>query len=244
MPKNHIYINQSLEPGITIQLDKKASHHLTNVLRMREGDEITLFNGDGRRYRSQFKLQGRNTSAFVEDASNTDPEPVVRVNLIQGVSRGDRMDWALQKAVELGVNKIVPVYCERSMKALDSKRLSKKLLHWHGVVISACEQSGRCYIPKLSDPTSLQNYLTTHDKSSTSFVLHPESDTSLNSRLSTDTKELSVLIGPEGGLTENEISLAESALFTSAHLGPRVLRTETAGVTALTIIQAKIGDLK
>ena len=171
------------------------------------------------------------------------PPPILQINLVQAISRADRMDWTIQKAVELGVNLLTPIYCERSIKVLDEKRINKKVQHWQGIVISACEQSDRSYLPTLASPATLKDFLQARDEQTISFTLDPEAKISLASVIH-PCKKIDILIGPEGGLTDAEIAATEKAGFKSVLLGPRTLRTETAGIAALSIIQSQIGDLK
>jgi 16S rRNA (uracil1498-N3)-methyltransferase len=170
-------------------------------------------------------------------------ESNARLTLVQGISRGDHMDWTIKKAVELGVNAIVPVYCERSMKQPDGKRIAKKQAHWRKIIINACEQCGRCVLPQLLDAQPLKTFLEIK-KHGRTFILDPLAQGSLKKTLATATDtETAILVGPEGGFSNHELELAETAGYTRVTLGPRILRTETAGVVALSIIQAEIGDL-
>ncbi|MBN1379519.1 MAG: 16S rRNA (uracil(1498)-N(3))-methyltransferase [Gammaproteobacteria bacterium] len=243
MSSNRIYQAGQLSVGSNISLDQRASHHLLNVLRMQSGNEVILFNGDDKEYPATLTIHGKTITAFITNVQNAFRESPLHITLAQGVCRGDRMDWAIQKAVELGVGCIAPIYCERSMKALDTERAEKKQQHWQGIVISACEQSGRCRLPILAATRPLSDYLSNRDISTKGFVLDPSSEQSLKSSVSSNGK-IEILIGPEGGLCRHEIEMACKTGYQRVGLGPRILRTETAGVAALAIIQAELGDLK
>lgn len=243
MAITRVYQATQLSAGAAVSLNTHATHHLLNVLRMRSGDQIALFNGDGRNYLAKLTIEGKSATASITDVQDLFNESPVRIRLIQGVSRGDHMDWAIQKAVELGVNSVVPVYTERSIKPMDEKRQEKKSQHWQGIIISACEQSGRCVLPVLEPAQTLNEYLAARNRSITAYVLDPTAGQSLKALLATD-DEMEFLIGPEGGLSTQEIETANRYGYQRVRLGPRILRTETAGVAVLAIIQAELGDLK
>jgi 16S rRNA (uracil1498-N3)-methyltransferase len=242
MATNRIFLDATLSPGKTVLLDSRATHHLRNVLRVRTGDEVVLFNGNSMEYTATLSVQGKNVSANIICEHQTPRESALQITLVQGISRGDHMDWTIQKAVELGVNIIRPVYCNRSVKIMDDKRATKKQQHWQGVIISACEQSGRCKLPTLDAPQSLDQHFATRDPSTLGLVLNPAATLPLKKALS-PVDAIEVLIGPEGGLNEQEIGRANKAGYQSVTLGPRILRTETAGVAALSILQYELGDL-
>lgn len=242
MIKHRVYQDQPLAVGRTIELDQRAAHHLLRVLRLRAGERLALFNGDGGEYTARLEVQGKRASACIVEHASSEMQRGPAVDLIQSVSRGDRMDWSVQKAVELGVNRIVPVYSERSIRVLDDKREQKKMQHWEGVIISACEQSGRCRLPALESPLGLNGYLAQRDRGIPGFVLDPVADRSLVAALA-PCDRLELLVGPEGGWTAEEVEAALAAGFTAATLGPRTLRTETAGLAALAVVQSRLGDL-
>jgi 16S rRNA (uracil1498-N3)-methyltransferase len=237
-----IYHPETLCPGNEISLEPQASTHISRVLRLKEGTDLILFNGDGNEYPGTITSIHRNQVAVrIEGQVNTNRESPLNITLAQGISKGERMDYAIQKAVELGVTRIIPVFTERSVVKLDEERLNKKYKHWQGVIISACEQCGRNRIPELMTPGSLASYLDQQDLNNTCLVLDPEANITINS-LDTGTNAVTILIGPEGGFTENEIRLAKNKGFTGIHLGPRILRTETAAVAAIASIQTLWGD--
>ncbi len=170
------------------------------------------------------------------------PESPLRITLVQAVSRGERMDWTLQKATELGVRTIVPVLSSRSVVRLDDKQAGKKLRHWQAVVAGACEQCGRSTVPEIRPPQELSHYLASSTREGQRFVLSPTGPASLAGLTSVGSR-VELLIGPEGGLDDTELARAAASGHVPVRLGPRVLRTETAGIVALTVLQALWGDL-
>lgn len=242
MPITRLYYPDSIVTGKTLCLDKNASHHLIRVMRTKKGADIILFNGDGFEYASTLvDDNSKSCSVQVTDKKLTQRESPIRIILIQGISRGDRMDTCLQKSTELGVNVIVPVICERTTSKLKDDRAEKKTTHWKQVIISACEQSGRCVIPELQPISTYTQTLQSAD-SSCKLVLAPDSKKGLKD-LKTPTGDIHILVGPEGGLTQNEIKLAHDMSFTGIYLGPRILRTETAGPACVASIQTLWGDM-
>src|SRR3990167_6449827 len=235
--------NHTLQPGM-MTLDTKASHHVLHVLRLRPSQPLILFNGRGGEYLAKLaKIEQK--SAIIEVKSYQDParESCLDITLGQAISRGDRMDYTIQKAVELGVKHIVPLFSERCTVKLPNDRLQKKQHHWQNVIISACEQSGRCFIPKLSAPQPLHEWLK-HPFPGRKWVCDPDATASLKAQPSPDTTQpMTLLIGPEGGLTPAEIDLAHQVGFLSLSLGPRILRTETAAIVAITLLQSRWGDI-
>jgi 16S rRNA (uracil1498-N3)-methyltransferase len=209
---------------------------------MKPGAEVALFNGDGYDYPGTLSEVSRNRVQInIRDKQLNDRESSVPVTLAQGISRGDRMDYTIQKAVELGVTTIIPLYTERSVGNMDDKRLEKKLRHWEGVIISACEQCGRSRIPDITTAIHLPTWLTHHDRDQLCLTLDPLSETSISHTLWKESP-VTLLIGPEGGLSAEEIELTKAAGFKGVRLGPRILRTETAAVAALAAIQSLWGD--
>jgi 16S rRNA (uracil1498-N3)-methyltransferase len=235
-----IYIDSALATGISVILDQRNYHHLVHVLRMQSGTEVMLFNNRGGEYGGRLKVEKKSASVQIESFLDTDRESKLHLHLVQAVSRGDRMDVTLQKAVELGVTEISILYSERSQK-MDARMSEKKMAHWQGIVISACEQSGRCTMPALNAPAPLKEWLAAHKKNeSQRYILDPKASGKFLPKKQSD---VVVLIGPEGGFSEEEIELAEKNGCTPVRLGPRILRTETAGMVALTICQSIAGDL-
>ncbi|ACL73971.1 protein of unknown function DUF558 [Thioalkalivibrio sulfidiphilus HL-EbGr7] len=244
MRTTRLYLNQSLSVGDTIELDERAHRHVVQVLRLRPGAELVLFNGQGGEYRATLtEAQKRHSSVSLTGFDPRDTRPALPVTLVQGISKGDRMDYSLQKATELGVSRIQPVLTQRSQAPGDPRRLDNRLEHWRGVVISACEQCGRNELPELGGVISFQAWLGSEPDSGLGLVLDPRAETGLSGLVPPE-GEVSLLIGPEGGLDEAEILAARHRGFTPVRLGPRILRTETAGVAALAVIQGLWGDLR
>jgi len=242
MRLSRIYTSQVLLSAHSVELTGPASHYLARVLRLSEGDPVTLFNGDGRDYSGEI-CEVQRQSVFVRLARSRVPgnESHLKITLVQAISRGERMDNCLQKATELGVFCIQPVTSRRVEVRLDKKRQAKRLNHWQGVVISACEQSGRAVVPEVKPPMSLDEWLASTDVAQ-SLVLDPAAECVLSSfPIAGDA--VSILVGPEGGITKKELDGLTATGITAVSLGPRVLRTETAGPVAVAVLQANAGDL-
>lgn len=242
MTQSRIYTSQSLVVSQKVELEKAASHHLLRVLRMRKGQSIVLFNGDGRELIGSIIStdEGKVVVDLLQEQL-PEVESPIHIHLAQGVSRGERMDFVMQKAVELGVSEITPIITERCNVKLDAKRWQKKCQHWLGVIISACEQSGRCCIPKLHEPIKYHEFLQ-NEHSALKLICDPHDADGLKIKRD-HISSCCLLIGPEGGFTELEVSSAHSNGFDSIKLGPRILRTETAAMVALAVVQSQIGDL-
>jgi 16S rRNA (uracil1498-N3)-methyltransferase len=236
-----IYQPLSLQSGQTVTLDAQATVHLTKVLRLRVGDELVVFNGEGGEYAARVSAVERRAASIEVGAfcahELESPLPLV---LLQGVSRGERMDYTVQKAVELGVTHIVPVLTERTVVNLKGERQQRRCEHWQAVVNSACEQSGRNRVPTVAPVTPFATAVAAADEG-LKLVLHHRAQTQLHN-LSAPQGVVTLLIGPEGGLSAGEISAAEAAGFMPLRLGPRVLRTETAAVAAMAVLQWQWGD--
>lgn len=236
-----------LAPDLTLELHDAASAHLLRVLRLRPGAAVVVFNGDGGEY--DCVLEGADEGrARLRVGVRREPavESPLAITLAQGISRGERMDYTLQKSVELGVRRIVPLTSEFCQVRLDGARMEKRLRHWQGVINGACEQSGRTRLPELGTVHSLPEWLAAEDHPALRLVLDPRADHGLAALAAPDPglaeREVILLIGPEGGLSEREIAMARAAGYTGLRLGPRVLRTETAGVAALAALQTLWGD--
>jgi 16S rRNA (uracil1498-N3)-methyltransferase len=236
-----IYLQDALAVDARLALPEAAARHVGQVLRMRPGELITLFNGAGGEYDAVIEsVERRAVQVRVENFREAERESALALTLAQCVSKGERMDYTIQKAVELGVATIVLLLSARSVVKLDGERWEKKLEHWRGVAISACEQSGRTALPQITPLQKLDAWLAAAG-TGPRLVLAPGGRRGL--------KELppapaaTLLVGPEGGLSDEEIALALHRGFTAIGLGPRVLRTETAGVAALAALQALWGDL-
>ncbi len=222
-------------------LPDAAHRHAVQVLRLKQGDFLRLFDGLGLEYKVELtEVSKRSSSVKLLDKITLNNESPLNITLLQGISRGERMDYAVQKAVELGVNKIIPVVTSRCNVQLSGGRAEKRLSHWQGVMISACEQSGRGIVPELGNIMSLEEVLA-ENKEQCCLVLDPEAENSFKSLAQPEA--VSLLIGPEGGLSEQEIDQAIAENYQAIKFGPRILRTETATAAALAVMQTMWGDL-
>lgn len=236
-----IYHPQPLRCGELVELEADAANHVGRVLRLGAGAELELFCGDNCRYQAVIESASKkHISAKVLKQETVDVESPLKIHLVQGISRGDRMDFTLQKSVELGVASITPIFTARCGVKLQGERLEKKLLQWQKIVIAACEQSGRNTVPRVHPAISLQQYLESAERPLT-LTLEPSAEQSLKS--ATIPGEVSLLVGPEGGFSADEVAATHQAECLPVRLGPRVLRTETAALAALAALQANHGDL-
>lgn len=243
MRLTRVYAPGPLTAGRRHTIDGEAANHVSRVLRMRTGDALTLFDGRGGEYAARIEeFRVGAVMVTVGDRSAAIRESPLSLTLAQGVSRGERMDWVVQKATELGVTRIIPVLTERTVVRLDERQAERKLLHWQGIVIAACEQSGRDRIPAVDAPLNLTEFLGGADRRAMRVMLSPAASLDI-ADLTPPEAGVVVLIGPEGGLAEAEQRSALAAGFAAVRLGPRVLRTETAAVAALTLIQHRFGDI-
>jgi 16S rRNA (uracil1498-N3)-methyltransferase len=225
-------------------LEGSAANHIARVLRLRDGDALTLFDGCGGEYGARVEaLRKESVVVSIEVHRALERESPLSLTLAQGISRGERMDWVVQKATELGVSRIVPVFTKRSVVRLDEKQAERKWAHWRAIAVAACEQCGRNRIPELATPIDFFDVLPVDfAPGSTRLLLSPSGDLRIDD-LEDVGKGITVLIGPEGGLEDAEQETAITAGFKVVRMGPRVLRTETAAIAALTIIQRYFGDL-
>ncbi|MDH5516558.1 MAG: 16S rRNA (uracil(1498)-N(3))-methyltransferase [Gammaproteobacteria bacterium] len=240
---SRLYTDESLTEGSTVSLDKAASSYLFKVLRLSEGAELHLFNGktvngDYGYYSSKITSTGKTVEVTLEKFVSNNNHSPLQITLLQGISKGDHMDTTIQKAVELGVTEIIPIICERTVVNLKADRLDKKMRHWHGIAISACEQSGRNQLLTIHQPLKFNDLQLTDGDG---FILQPDSSDSILDSKQTNT--VTLLIGPEGGFSDNEMTLAVDKGFKTVRFGPRVLRTETAAIAAVSILQSLWGDL-
>ncbi|MEO7148998.1 MAG: 16S rRNA (uracil(1498)-N(3))-methyltransferase [Rhodanobacteraceae bacterium] len=239
-----IYIDHVLAAGDEIALPAQAATHAVRVLRLRAGDALTLFNGDGCDYDAELVLASpRDVRARILDGRRAETEPLLRITLAQALARGEKMDWIVQKATELGVARIVPLVTERSEVRLDAARVDQRVAHWRAVGIGACEQSGRACLPDISAPQSLETWLASVERSDDAIrlALLPAGEISPHD-LDTLTNGAILAVGPEGGFGERDIVALRAAGFHGLKLGPRVLRTETASIAAIAVLQTLHGD--
>ncbi len=239
---SRFYLAQTLSPGATIQLSDESAHYLRTVLRLKKGAELVVFNGDGGEYPASVAEVHKEAVRLALGAFNPhETESPLRISLGLGISRGERMDLAIQKAVELGVSAITPLLAERCVVQLDEgARKAQRLRHWRKIVQSACEQCGRNRVPEVFEPLQLDAW--TERQSGLRLFLDPYGTLSLR-ELPPPGGPICLLSGPEGGFSGNERKAAITAGFMAIRLGPRVLRTETAALAALTAIQTLWGDL-
>ncbi len=244
MRLTRIFCDSPLKSDLELPLPTAGAYHVARVLRLRAGAPPAIFDGAGNEFRAEIVHVDADV-VIVKLGLQVPPagESPLRVTLIQGVSRSERMDWTLQKATELGVNAVAPVLTSRSVVRLDAKQAEKKRTHWHGIVVGACEQCGRSRIPNIATPIAVRDYLTSVRKEGLRLVLSPVAPGSL-AGLTSMPSRVELLIGPEGGLDDDELGAAQKAGFMPVRLGPRVLRTETAAVVALSVLQALWGDLQ
>ena len=241
MRNPRFYDPQRLTISTAIALGDDATQHI-RVLRLKAGASITLFNGLGGQYCATLTaVQKRACTALIDSFQETNNESPLLLHLGQVISRGDRMEFVIQKAVELGVNEITPLISERCGVKINAERMLKKQQQWQKIAIAACEQSGRNIVPTIHSCQSLQTWCESPEQA-TKLTLHPRAKDSINT-LPGNIDKIRLLIGPEGGLSDDEINLTETLNFTETLLGPRILRTETAALTAITALQCRFGDL-
>lgn len=245
-----VYLDQALQSGAELALEKASAHYLVSVLRLRTDDALIVFNGSGGEYTAtlQSATNKQATITVGRHSPGVEPSPV-QIVLAIGLSRGERMDWVIQKAVELGVNAIIPLFTERCEVKLKGERALKKRGHWQQIAISACEQSQRNDVPTIKPPQPLSEFLAalvTPSDTDLRLILDPRAEQSLSSTLlnpRASAKTIVLLSGPEGGFSDGEVELAQQKGVIAIGLGPRVLRTETAPLAALSIVQALLGDM-
>jgi len=242
MPR--FYCPQPLVPGSVVDLPDAVAHHL-HVVRQQAGDELVLFNGDGGQARARLvEIGKRRASAEVLALDAVDVELPFRVTLAQGLPEGSKMDWIVEKAVELGAAAIVPLAAQRSVVRLSGERADKRLAHWQGVVVSASEQCGRNRLADVAPVQDFNRWLGQDADGGVRILLSPRADASLAQwARATPARDVTLLVGPEGGFTDQEEDAARAAGALALSMGPRVLRTETAGLAALAILAAGWGGI-
>jgi 16S rRNA (uracil1498-N3)-methyltransferase len=235
-----IYTPQPLAVGTILRLEDASAHHLRQVLRLGKGSSLVVFNGDGREAGARIRaFSSRDPEVEVLDLWEPQPAPPLHLTLAQSISKGDRMDYTLQKAVELGVSELVPLFTQCCVVRLQGERLQRRMTHWERVVIGACEQSGRSHLATIRPAVDLETWLS--ENPAPGILLHPDAALTMRD-LQPPRERLSLLVGPEGGLSATETEQAIVAGLTPVRLGPRVLRTETAPLAALAAIQTLWGD--
>jgi 16S rRNA (uracil1498-N3)-methyltransferase len=233
-----LYQNTPFTEGKTAELDSDNSHHLNKVLRFPVGKNITVFNGDGFDYTALVQDSKKTTNLKVISKEPNNTESKLDLTLAQGIAKGEKMDFLIQKAVELGVTRIIPMKLERCVVRLRDEKVQKKIDHWQKIANHACEQSGRSVIVRIANPVSLEELL--EETSHHGFVLHHRAQIGLSQVQ--ETSKATILIGPEGGLTDKEVSDSEVAGYQSILIGKRVLRTETASLAAIANMQLLWGS--
>lgn len=237
----------------TLNLPEEVFRHAIQVLRLQIGESLLLFNGEGGEYLAELTaINKRSATVLIQKFDPSDGESSLTLTLVQALIKPDKMDFALQKAVELGISAFQPLITQRSVVRTDKEKIDKKLQHWQAVVVSACEQSGRTKLPKIYAPQTLNQYLSQLDDSTTYLLLAPGSrqdlsqvtvNTAHTHTTKHSTKHLAVLIGPEGGFTTEEVEACLAAKMQGIALGKRILRAETASTSVLAILQLLHGDL-
>ena len=243
--KTRLFVSSALINDTEIELDGDQARYLSRALRARVGDRLNLFDGNGAEWTAAILQISKNTVTLrIDDSHEAGTESPLRVHLVQGISRGERMDFVVQKATELGVKRITPVLTEYSMVKLDGSRAEKRRDHWQRIATSASEQSGRVRLPLIDTPIPLKNWLGDKpQRIDTELILKPGAAATLPSLRPPETK-ICVLVGPEGGFSDSEYEDAEVSGFKAVSLGPRVLRTETAAIATLAMLQSLWGDLR
>ena len=243
MRLTRVHVDAPLQAGAELALPEGPAAHLVRVLRLQAGDACVLFNGDGHDYPARVLVASkRELRVSIDAAVAVDHESPLPITLVQGVARGEKMDLILQKATELGVTHFVPVWSQRSEVKLDEERATKRLAHWRGVVVAGCEQCGRARVPGVDAPVALAAALQALPAGGTRLTLDPTGASNAAS-LAQPAGGFVLAVGPEGGWSPLDRELLAAAGFTGMRLGPRILRTETAGLAAIAALQAQLGDL-
>jgi len=244
MTYTRLFIDDDLRPGAALHLDSERAHYVGRVLRLRAGDALTIFNGRAGEFSATVDAITRNSAVLLlGEPLESSAESALKIHLVQGISRGDRMDFVVQKATELGVKRITPVLTKHGVVKLDAARAAKRRDHWQGVAESACEQSGRMRPPLVDPPMELNAWFGARAaETDTDLILCPGAPLALAAVTRPVTK-VCLLIGPEGGFSDKEYEDAHAADFTAVSLGPRTLRTETAALATVAVVQTLWGDL-
>ncbi|MCH9769513.1 MAG: 16S rRNA (uracil(1498)-N(3))-methyltransferase [Gammaproteobacteria bacterium] len=236
-----IYCPQALSLNTSIQLDADSARRLSQVLRLKKGATVILFNGDGSDYTAQIiEINKSNTMLEVKQQATLHTESRLKLHLGQGISRGERMDFCVQKSVELGATSITPLFTEYCQVKLTGARLEKRLQHWQGIAKHAAEQSARANVPTIHKPVLLEDWF--GQAAGLKLICEPTAAATLTG-LQQIPSEISLLVGPEGGFSDAEIQAAITASFQAIKFGPRILRTESAAMVAMSLLQYRWGDL-
>jgi 16S rRNA (uracil1498-N3)-methyltransferase len=242
MRHTRIYLDASFKTGESVFLEARESHYLLHVLRSKVADPLMVFDGKGHAFLAEITaIQKKSVQVCIQEVVPSIPESPLSIHLGQAISRGEKMDYTLQKAVELGANTITPLFSARCGVQYPAARLENKMAHWQQIIVSACAQSGRDTLPHIFPPQSLSTWIAARQETCR-LLLHPREARSLKT-LSPPRGEVCLLVGPEGGFSEEEVSSAIQSGFETISLGPRILRTETAAPAAITALQCLWGDM-
>lgn len=240
---HRLFVDAELGPRSTVELPEAAAHHAVRVLRLKDGDTVVLFDGRGSEYGARLVIAGRGqVSAETGERRDPERESPLRVTLVQAISSSDKMDFTIQKAVELGVAAIQPVFSAKSLVRLSGEREAKKLAHWRRIVISACEQCGRNRLPEVREAMSVEACSRTPGEAALRLLLSPEGKARLKDIKPEIGQAVTLAAGPEAGFGDDEEQALQRAGFVPLRLGPRILRTETAALAALAALNALAGD--
>jgi 16S rRNA (uracil1498-N3)-methyltransferase len=241
MRVHRFFTHQPLHKNLQITLEEDPAHHIHQVLRLRSGDDVVIFSNNGEEYAATLnQVNKQQVTASIGERLRHEAQSHLVIHLMLGISRGERMDFALQKATELGVNRITPIFTERCVVKLNEHKRDQRHAHWQRIVINASEQSGRCRIPVVDKPQDFGGALT-HPETSTALLLDHRSQLNLH-QIEPPRSDLLILIGPEGGLTDRERKIAIGKGFLGIRLGPRIMRTETAPLATIAAVQTLWGD--
>jgi len=236
-----LFTTEKLAEGSTVALDKESSHYLSRVMRYKTGDKFVLFNGDGHDYQASIVNLDKIVNAEVEFKQKNNTESPLSVTLVQALAKGTKLDLVIQKATELGATKISPINTERSVLQIDQSRLNKKRDHWKKIAISASAQCNRSVVPEVTEVTQFEEWMTHHSNEHI-VLIDPTANQSFQDVEIKD--HINLMIGPEGGFSESELALAIKVGADLVKCGPRIMRTETAGLASLAILQALFGDFR
>lgn len=237
-----MFLADTLAVGQQIKLTKEASKYVGRVLRRSTGDPVILFNGDGFNYHSTLSISDSSVEATIQKKEKNVTESPLNITLVQSLAKGTKLDLIIQKATELGVTHIVPVSSEHSVLQIDKRKVERKMEHWRGIAVSASSQCQRSIVPVIEPPCSFTTWLKSVTDPANLLLLHPAADKPLK-QINLHASDCTIIVGPEGGFSAEELVATETLGVTRFHCGPRILRTETAGFTAIAILQSMYGDL-